>query len=72
MLRGILFHLPYGQPVRLIRPRHQRPHPRSARSASGSTVAADHRARVAAPARIYVEGVHDAVRGWGWGPDTGA
>lgn len=49
-----------GCPVRLIRPRPVGPDQRSARSASGSTVVAGHRARVALASRIYVEGVHDA------------
>jgi len=49
-----------GHPVRLIRPRPSTPDPRRARSASGSTVVADHRAKVAVASRIYVEGVHDA------------
>lgn len=49
-----------GHPVRLVRPRPTGADPRRARSRSGSTVVPDHRARVAAASRIYVEGVHDA------------
>lgn len=49
-----------GQPVRLIRPRRPSADPRRARSASGSTVLPDHRAKVAMASRIYVEGIHDA------------
>lgn len=47
-------------PVRLTRPRPQRPDPGALRSASGSTVDSDHRATVAVASRIYVEGIHDA------------
>ncbi|WP_460800494.1 DUF3097 domain-containing protein [Microbacterium sp. GXF6406] len=47
-----------GEPVRLLPPRAQAQGPR--RTASGSFVVADQRARVALPSRILVEGKHDA------------
>jgi len=49
-----------GRPVRLVRPKRPPLDPRRVRSASGSVVVADQRARVAAASRIYVEGIHDA------------
>ncbi|MGI5218329.1 DUF3097 domain-containing protein [Nocardia sp. CA-290969] len=56
-----------GAPVTLLRP--TRPAPaKPARSASGSTRVDGVRAKVAAPSRIWVEGVHDAAlveRVWG-------
>lgn len=48
-----------GRPVRLIRARPA-PERRRPRSASGSTVVPDQRARIALASRIYVEGSHDA------------
>ncbi|WP_328395267.1 DUF3097 domain-containing protein [Nocardia sp. NBC_00416] len=56
-----------GQPVTLVRPKATTSAP-SIRSASGSTRVAGLRAKVAAPSRIWVEGVHDAAlveRVWG-------
>lgn len=56
-----------GEPVTLVRPKAPAPG-RPARSASGSTRVAGLRAKVAAPSRIWVEGVHDAAlveRVWG-------
>jgi len=49
-----------GRPVRLTKPRNRVGAYSRPRSASGSTVVADHRARVAVASRIYVEGQHDA------------
>ncbi|WP_313404874.1 DUF3097 domain-containing protein [Aeromicrobium sp.] len=48
-----------GKPVVLVAPTPKGPAART-RTASGSRVAADTRARVALPSRIYVEGRHDA------------
>lgn len=56
-----------GEPVTLVRPRTPAA-TRSVRSASGSTRVEGQRAKVAAPSRIWVEGVHDAAlveRVWG-------
>lgn len=56
-----------GRPVTLVRPKAPAP-ARPIRSASGSTRVAGLRAKVAAPSRIWVEGVHDAAlveRVWG-------
>ncbi|MEV3959337.1 DUF3097 domain-containing protein [Nocardia sp. NPDC050193] len=56
-----------GEPVTLVRPKAPAP-ARPARSASGSTRVEGLRAKVAAPSRIWVEGVHDAAlveRVWG-------
>ncbi len=56
-----------GEAVTLVRPRVSAPKP-SSRSASGSTLVTNHRAKVARQSRIYVEGVHDAElveRIWG-------
>lgn len=56
-----------GQPVTLVRPAKSAPG-KPARSASGSTRVEGVRAKVAAPSRIWVEGVHDAAlveRVWG-------
>lgn len=49
-----------GQSVRLVRPRPTAQAQNRLRSASGSTLLVDHRARVAVGSRIYVEGIHDA------------
>lgn len=49
-----------GYPVRLTRPRRAQPVRPAPRSASGSTVVPDQRARAAVASRIYVEGMHDA------------
>jgi len=48
-----------GKPVVLVAPTPKGPAAKT-RTASGSRVAADTRARVALPSRIYVEGRHDA------------
>lgn len=48
-----------GKPVTLVRPTVKST-AGPARSASGSTAVADHRARAARESRIYVEGKHDA------------
>ncbi|MEU4311801.1 DUF3097 domain-containing protein [Nocardia sp. NPDC024068] len=56
-----------GEPVTLVRPKAAPPG-RPVRSASGSTRVEGLRAKVAAPSRIWVEGVHDAAlveRVWG-------
>ncbi|MGW1737211.1 DUF3097 domain-containing protein [Nocardia sp. NPDC001965] len=56
-----------GEPVTLVRPNTPAP-ARPTRSASGSTRVEGLRAKVAAPSRIWVEGVHDAAlveRVWG-------
>lgn len=56
-----------GEPVTLVRPRTPAA-ARPTRSASGSTRVEGLRAKVAAPSRIWVEGVHDAAlveRVWG-------
>ena len=56
-----------GAPVTLVRPRNPAPK-KETRSASGSTRVDGLRAKVAAPSRIWVEGVHDAAlveRVWG-------
>ncbi|WP_280397047.1 DUF3097 domain-containing protein [Nocardia carnea] len=56
-----------GAPVTLLRPTKSVP-AKPARSASGSTRVEGLRAKVAAPSRIWVEGVHDAAlveRVWG-------
>ncbi|MEU1520628.1 DUF3097 domain-containing protein [Nocardia rhamnosiphila] len=56
-----------GKPVTLVRPKAPAPG-RAGRSASGSTRVEGLRAKVAAPSRIWVEGVHDAAlveRVWG-------
>ncbi|MGW5381745.1 DUF3097 domain-containing protein [Nocardia sp. NPDC003963] len=56
-----------GEPVTLVRPRVPAA-ARPTRSASGSTRVEGLRAKVAAPSRIWVEGVHDAAlveRVWG-------
>lgn len=56
-----------GEPVTLVRPKAPAP-ARPVRSASGSTRVEGLRAKVAAPSRIWVEGVHDAAlveRVWG-------
>lgn len=56
-----------GKPVTLRRPAKSAP-AKPARSASGSTRVEGLRAKVAAPSRIWVEGVHDAAlveRVWG-------
>lgn len=56
-----------GEQVTLVRPRSAGPTP-VARSASGSRMVTDHRARTARAARIWVEGIHDAAlveRVWG-------
>jgi hypothetical protein len=56
-----------GEPVTLVRPEVSAP-AQSTRSASGSTRVDGLRAKVAAPSRIWVEGVHDAAlveRVWG-------
>ncbi|MGW6334135.1 DUF3097 domain-containing protein [Nocardia rhamnosiphila] len=56
-----------GEPVTLVRPKAAAPG-RPGRSASGSTRVEGLRAKVAAPSRIWVEGVHDAAlveRVWG-------
>lgn len=56
-----------GAPVTLLRPTNSAP-AKPARSASGSTRVDGVRAKVAAPSRIWVEGVHDAAlveRVWG-------
>ncbi|MET8795080.1 DUF3097 domain-containing protein [Nocardia sp. NPDC004568] len=56
-----------GRPVTLVRPKATAP-ARTTRSASGSTRVEGLRAKVAAPSRIWVEGVHDAAlveRVWG-------
>jgi hypothetical protein len=47
-----------GKRVRLVRPQPKQTGP--ARTASGSVAAPAHRARIAQPSRIYVEGKHDA------------
>lgn len=47
-----------GEPVKLVAPKSTRQGP--TRTASGSFAVADHRARVALPSRILVEGRHDA------------
>ena len=48
-----------GSPVKLVRP--VAPHaPQRLRSASGSTYVTDHKAKVAAGSRLWVEGIHDA------------
>lgn len=55
-----------GRPVTLVRPAPERTGP--PRSASGSILVADHRARTARPSRILVEGIQDAElveRIWG-------
>jgi hypothetical protein len=50
-----------GRDVTLVAPRTQpRPHSTAARTASGSTAAANAPAQVARASRIWVEGVHDA------------
>ena len=49
-----------GQAVTLTRPVTDDPRQAPQRTASGSRAVADHRARTARAARIYVEGVHDA------------
>jgi len=49
-----------GEVATLVRPTAQAAPRRPARTASGSVAVAGHRARVALPSRIYVEGVHDA------------
>jgi DUF3097 family protein len=58
-----------GNPVTLIRPKPaQEAASEPARTASGSVAASGHRAKVARPSRIYVEGRHDAElveRIWG-------
>lgn len=57
-----------GAPVTLVRPTRTAAPAGPRRSASGSTVVADVRARTALPSRIWVEGVHDAAlveRVWG-------
>lgn len=57
-----------GAPVTLVRPRPAAAPAAPRRSASGSTVVEDVRARTALPSRIWVEGVHDAAlveRVWG-------
>ncbi|MFI5719257.1 DUF3097 domain-containing protein [Nocardia sp. NPDC051750] len=56
-----------GEPVTLVRPKKTAP-AKPVRSASGSTRVDGLRAKVAAPSRIWVEGVHDAAlveRVWG-------
>ena len=48
-----------GEPVELVKPRAAAPSAPT-RTASGSRAVVDHRARVALPSRILVEGTHDA------------
>ncbi|OUZ07262.1 hypothetical protein BHE97_17310 [Aeromicrobium sp. PE09-221] len=48
-----------GKPVVLVAPARSAPQ-KATRTASGSRIAADTRAKVALPSRIYVEGRHDA------------
>lgn len=57
-----------GKPVTLVRPTVKKAAAAPTRSASGSTRVEGHKARVALPSRIWVEGVHDAAiveRVWG-------
>lgn len=57
-----------GRLINLTRPASTPPEQAPTRTASGSIAVADHRARVALPSRIWVEGKHDAElveRVWG-------
>lgn len=56
---GFGFHVD-GAPVEMVAPQQRKAASGAQRSASGSVLVADHRARVARSSRIWVEGRHDA------------